>query len=242
MKPKSVPAQNSNRQIRQAVFALIYTAVMLTIIEHVFLPFRVANWLYRSPDFITHSVQLMAGGIWAVACVVGYLVIPCAVVKIWQRQPLTSIGYSFTGFTRHVKIYVGLYLAMIPLIILASQSTAFQQVYPFVPEAKVSLSSYFIWEFFYVLQFISLEAFFRGYLLFTLEKVTHTAIAVAVMTVPYAMIHVHKPLPEACGAIIAGLVLGWLSLKYRSWVGGAMVHALVAVTLDSLACHRAGLF
>ena len=242
MKSKSVQTQNSSRQIRQAVFALVYTAVMLTIIEHVFLPFRVATWLYQSPHLITHSVLLMAGVIWAVACVVGYLVIPLAVVTIWHRQPVTGIGYSFTGFTQHVKVYLGLYLVMIPLIVLASQSTAFQQLYPFVPEAKVSLKSYFIWEFFYVLQFISLESFFRGYLLFTLEKVTHSAIAIAVMTVPYAMIHVHKPLPEACGSIVAGLVLGWLSLKYRSWVGGAMVHALVAVTLDSLACHRAGLF
>lgn len=242
MKPKSAQAQDSSLQIRQAVFALLYTAVMLTIVEHVFLPFRVAAWLDQSPDFFTHSLQLTAGVVWAVACVVGYMVIPFAVVRIWHRQHVTAIGYSFTGFTRHATVYFGLYLAMIPLIFLASQMTAFQQLYPFVPEAKVSLATYFIWEFFYVLQFISLESFFRGYLLFTLEKVTGAPIAVAVMTVPYAMIHAHKPLPEACGAIIAGLILGWLSLKYRSWVGGAMVHSLVAVTLDSLACHRAGLF
>jgi membrane protease YdiL (CAAX protease family) len=242
MKPISPEAQISSRHVRHAVVALIYTAVMLTILEHVFLPFRVAAWLSPLADSFTYSSQLMAGVIWAVACIVGYWVIPLAVVKIWHRQPLTGIGYSFMGFTRHVKVYLGLYLAMVPLIVLVSQLPAFQQHYPFIPEAKVSLESYFIWECFYVLQFISLESFFRGYLLFTLEKVTHTAIAIAVMTVPYALIHVYKPLPEACGSIVAGLVLGWLSLKYRSWVGGALVHVLVAVTLDSIACHQAGLF
>ena len=242
MQPKSIQTHNSSQQIQQAVFALIYTAVMLTILEHVFLPSRVAAWLYRSPDVFAPSVPLMAGVIWAVACIVGYLVIPFAVVKIWHRQSLIGIGCNFSGFARHMKVYFGLYLAMIPIIVLASQMPAFQQVYPFVPEVKISLTSFFIWECFYVMQFFSLESFFRGYLLFTLEKVTHSLIAIAVMTVPYAMIHVHKPLPEACGAIIAGLALGWLSLKYRSWIGGALVHAFVAVTLDSIACHRAGLF
>lgn len=242
MKPKLMQIQYSSPQIQQAVFALIYTAVMLTILDHVFLPSRLAAWLNRSPDFFSFSVPLMAGIIWAAACIVGYLVIPFAVVKIWHRQPITGIGYNFTSFTQHMKVYFGLYLAMIPVIVLASQMPAFQQVYPFVPEVKISLTSFCIWEFVYVMQFFSLESFFRGYLLFTLEKVNHSLIAIAVMTVPYAMIHVHKPLPEACGAIIAGLGLGWLSLKYRSWIGGAMVHALVAVTLDSIACHRAGLF
>ena len=242
MKRKSIQTRDSSPFIQQAVFALIYTAVMLTILEHVFLPFRVAAWLSRSPDFFSSSVLLEAGVIWAVACIVGYLIIPFAILKIWHRQPIIDIGYNFAGFARHAKVYLGLYLAMIPIIVLASQMPAFQQLYPFVPEAKTSLTSFFIWESFYLMQFFSLESFFRGYLLFTLDKVTHSLIAIAVVTVPYAMIHVHKPLPEACGAIVAGFALGWLALKYRSWVGGAMVHALVAVTLDSIACHRAGLF
>src|ERR1700675_3595441 len=63
-----IQAQISSPQIRQAVFALVYTAVVLTILEHVFLPFRVAAWLYPSPDFIARPVPLMAGVIWAVAC------------------------------------------------------------------------------------------------------------------------------------------------------------------------------
>ena len=242
MKTNSNQVQHSSQQLRQAVFALIYTALMLTILEHVFLPYRVAAWLNRSPDLLSFASPLVAGIIWAVACTIGYLLIPFAVVKIWHRQPLTGIGCNFAGFAAHTKVYLGLYVAMVPLILLASQMPAFQQVYPFVPEAKTSLTGFFIWEFFYVMQFFSLESFFRGYLLFTLEKVAHPLIAIAVMTVPYAMIHVHKPLPEACGAIIAGLALGWLSLRYRSWIGGAMVHAFVAVTLDSIACQRAGLF
>jgi len=56
------------------------------------------------------------------------------------------------------------------------------------------------------------------------------------------MIHFHKPWPECLGAIAAGVTLGALALAYRSFWGGVVVHAMVAVTMDTLAVHRAGLF
>jgi uncharacterized protein len=56
--------------------------------------------------------------------------------------------------------------------------------------------------------------------------------------VPYCMIHFSKPLPEALGAIVAGVVLGTLSLRTGSILGGAMLHVAVAVTMDVLALAR----
>ena len=49
------------------------------------------------------------------------------------------------------------------------------------------------------------------------------------------MIHYHKPPAEAFGALAAGIILGALALRYRSWLGGAILHSLVAVSMDSLA-------
>ncbi|MEQ1723674.1 MAG: CPBP family intramembrane glutamic endopeptidase, partial [Pseudobdellovibrio sp.] len=76
----------------------------------------------------------------------------------------------------------------------------------------------------------------------TLERHMSKWIAIAVMVVPYTMIHFHKPVLETFGAIIAGMVLGHLSIKYRSWLGGAILHSLVALTIDFLASYRSGLF
>jgi uncharacterized protein len=65
--------------------------------------------------------------------------------------------------------------------------------------------------------------------------------AVFVAVVPYCMIHFQKPLPEALGAIVAGIILGTLSLRTGSVLGGAAVHVAVALTMDVLAlAQKAG--
>lgn len=52
------------------------------------------------------------------------------------------------------------------------------------------------------------------------------------MMVPYVVIHFSKPLFETIGAIVAGVVLGHLSLRTRSVAGGAFLHWAVAVAMD----------
>jgi ABC-2 type transport system permease protein len=44
------------------------------------------------------------------------------------------------------------------------------------------------------------------------------------------------------GKILGGTVLGFLSLRYRSFYGGFVVHVLIALTMDVLSASRAGLF
>ena len=58
------------------------------------------------------------------------------------------------------------------------------------------------------------------------------------MTVPYCMIHFGKPMPETFGAIGAGVVLGFMSLKTRSIWLGAMLHVAVAWSMDAAALWR----
>ena len=56
-----------------------------------------------------------------------------------------------------------------------------------------------------------------------------------VMTIPYCMIHFGKPIQETLGAIVAGILLGFMALKTRSiWLGAAL-HIAVAWTMDGLA-------
>jgi membrane protease YdiL (CAAX protease family) len=56
--------------------------------------------------------------------------------------------------------------------------------------------------------------------------------ALPVMVIPYMMIHLPKLWPEATGAIVFGLFLGFLALRSRSIWGGVAIHASVALTLD----------
>ena len=53
-----------------------------------------------------------------------------------------------------------------------------------------------------------------------------------VQMIPFAIMHSAKPLPEALGAIFTGILLGVIALYTRSFLYGAILHWLVAMTLD----------
>ncbi len=219
----------------QAPTALIYCALILTLMEYFLLPGRVETLRFGPSLFGGRAPSLSSGLVWVTACVLLYFLIPFVHLKFVLKELPSRFGLLTDGFLKHLKAYLFLYLLMCPLIYVAFLQPEFSRLYPFVPEAKASWSSFVIWEIAYICQFFALESFFRGYLLFTLEKhTTEKWLAIAMMTVPYTMIHFHKPLPECLGAIIAGLALGWMALRYRSWLGGAILHSLVAVTMDAL--------
>lgn len=223
-----------------ALIALLYTPILLTIFEYWFLPSRVEKWLHGSYGYT--GPTLPAGVIWGIACVVGYAVIPFLITKFYFKESLKNIGLSFHDFVKHLRVYLGLYALMVIPIFIAASLPGFQNTYPFVPEVKHDMGKFIVWEIFYIAQFFALESFFRGYLLMTLEKVVGASLAIGIMVIPYAMIHFHKPPLETFGAIGAGIILGHLALKYRTWMGGAILHSLVAITMDLIAVSKAGLF
>ena len=92
-------------------------------------------------------------------------------------------------------------------MIIASQTAGFYKIYPFYKLANRSAFDFWAWQAIYAVQFLSLEFFFRGFILKAIAPRLGSA-AIFVMVVPYCMIHFGKPMPETLGAIIAGTVLG----------------------------------
>jgi membrane protease YdiL (CAAX protease family) len=119
------------------------------------------------------------------------------------------------------------------VLVVVSTMESFQQKYPFYDHATDSLVHFVAYEVAYGIQFFSLEAFFRGFLVFALFK-KFGYYAVVIMTVPYCMIHFGKPPAETLGAIVAGLILGYLAVQSRSWIPGAFLHWGVGLTMDVL--------
>ena len=204
----------------------------------------VLRWLERGDGRLAHAAggffrgpwfELASYAYWSVACFVGYLLAPALLLRVLRPgEPLSSFGLTWFGLRGHERKYLLLFLATLPLIVLASTRAAFLETYPFYRHAGRSAADFLAWEALYALQFLSLEFFFRGFLVHTLKR-DLGAYAIFVAVVPYCMIHFQKPLPEALGAIVAGIVLGTLSLRTGSVLGGAAVHVGVAVTMDVLA-------
>jgi membrane protease YdiL (CAAX protease family) len=164
----------------------------------------------------------------------GYVVVPVVAILALPGERLRDYYVSPVGFVKKLWIYLGLFALVLPAVLVASTFRDFRLIYPFYKLANRSLTDLLAWEAMYAVQFLSLEFFFRGFMLKAL-KPRFGAHAIFVMIVPYCMIHFGKSALETLAAIIAGVVLGTLAMRTRSIWGGVVIHVAVALTMDLLA-------
>jgi membrane protease YdiL (CAAX protease family) len=212
---------------------LVVCAVSLTIQEYIGDRGAFERWFPRRgrPD---QYFELKGFAWWSSWRVIGYVVMPLVTIAMLRGERIRDYHFSLRGFTKHLWIYVLLFTLITPAVIVASTTTSFRHTYPFYRLANRSHFDLWTWEAFYAAQFVSLEIFFRGFMLHGLRRVMG-ANAIFVMIVPYCMIHYGKPLPETLGAIGAGVILGTLAMRTKSIWGGVLIHIGVAVTMDVLA-------
>lgn len=176
---------------------------------------------------------------WALFKLFNYGLLPLLCIKLVLKQPLTDFGVRFVENRRILALYASMLLVVAPFVVYASTTHAFLRTYPKYDDAGESIAQLVIWELAYGFQFLMLEFFFRGFLIFSLARYVGS-LAVFVMVVPYAMIHLGKPFAECLGSIVAGTALGTIALRTGSIWGGVAVHCAVAWSMDLLALARTG--
>ncbi|MEE2787971.1 MAG: CPBP family intramembrane glutamic endopeptidase [Myxococcota bacterium] len=175
---------------------------------------------------------------WVLFCILGFVVLPVLYLKMTGRR-VGDMYLGFSGFRRHARIYFVLYILVMIPVVAVSYSAEYQQIYPFYPHADRSFFDLLAWELAYGLQFFALEFMFRGFMLAGLRKWLGIG-AIFVMILPYCMLHFQKTGSESLGAIIAGILLGGLAMRYRSIWGGVFLHWLVAISMDVLSLAHQG--
>jgi membrane protease YdiL (CAAX protease family) len=225
---------STGKPVLTIVVILVTCCVTLILQEYVGQRAQYEKWWPYDPA--TSGKYWSLGGFawWTGWRVFGYLLLPMAVIALLPGERVRDYHVSTAGFLKHLKIYVALFLAILPAVIIASRTDVFRHTYPFYRLAPRSAFDTWSWELMYALQFLSLEFFFRGFLLQGLRRVVG-ANAIFVMIVPYCMIHYGKPMTETIGAIFAGVILGTLAMRTRSIWGGVLIHVGVAWTMDLLA-------
>jgi len=214
------------------ILAILLTCcISLTLQEYLGNHQTYAKWFPNTRD---PNWELWGFAWWSGWRLFGYVILPMIVLALLPGEKIRDYHISPKGFFKHLWIYVALFACILPAVYLASQTNSFRNTYPFYRMANRSSFDLWTWEAFYCVQFLSLEFFFRGFLLQGLRR-SLGANAIFVMIVPYCMIHYGKPMPETLGAIGAGLILGTLAMRTKSIWGGVLIHVGVAVTMDVLA-------
>ena len=180
---------------------------------------------------------------WAAGCVIFYFLLPLLFSRLVFRQKVAQTGLSLNVPKHHIRIYLLMLLTVIPLVVVASFNAHFQATYPFYyfPKGDFPIQRFIVWEVFYLLQFVGVEYFFRGFILFNCKQFfDENAVYISVM--PYCMIHFGKPMPETIAAIIAGIFLGKMALRSGSILPGILLHYTVAISMDLLSLWQQGYF
>ena len=181
------------------------------------------DWLYPYRGLISPAI-------WAAGCFVCYFVIPALVARTILGVQLRDLGLQWEQLRGSLKLFGVLCLPLAVIVVIAAQTPAFQTLYPFYKN-PIGFGDATVWALLYGLQFFALEFFFRGFLCHGVRDLLGRT-TILVMTVPYVMIHFPKPIFEAIGAAVAGVVLGFLSLRTRSIALGVALHVAVAWTMD----------
>jgi hypothetical protein len=165
------------------------------------------------------------------------MVVAGCLLIIWRlfnkEQPF--YGLSVKHFS--LRPYFYMLLIMIPLIAAASTQHDFLQVYPKMMRIEGFLTGDFIgfkkllYELSYGVDFISIELFFRGFLVLAFAKWVGKE-AVLPMALFYCTIHFGKPLGECISSFFGGIILGSITYHTRSIYGGLIVHLGIAWLME----------
>src|SRR2546423_1888112 len=90
----------------EATWALVYCALILTLMEYFFIPPRAEGWLSGPGLYTWKTPSLTAGLVWSASCLILYLIVPISIVKLNKLDTLKNFGWNLKGFFGHLKIYL----------------------------------------------------------------------------------------------------------------------------------------
>ena len=218
---------------RQTTVILLSSAVLLTLHRNYsrtrFYREHLAGYFDFLPLLESHPYYY-----WFLTSAISLFLIPVIVATLGTDDRLRDYGVRLGRQKLGWSVAVAAWVLMIPVVIAAVQVyPPFLEKYPFCPEVANSWQAFLPYQLAYGIYMFSWEFFFRGFMLFGLEK-RFGKYSILIQTIPFAVMHFSKPLPEALGSIVAGVLLGVLALETRSFIYGAAIHWLVAMTMDTV--------
>jgi len=166
------------------------------------------------------------------------LIISMILLWLWRMFDRNQNFYGFRIKDMNWKPYWIMLLIMVPLVAAASTQPDFLEMYPKLKtiagvyqEAGMHWWHKLIFELAYGSDFITIELFFRGFLILAFIKWAGKD-AILPMACFYCTIHFGKPLGECISSFFGGLILGVVIYHTRTIFGGLMVHLGIAWMME----------
>ena len=167
------------------------------------------------------------------------IVIACMLFILWKLFYNEQSFFGLTVKNFEWRPYLLMLLVMIPLVAAASTQPDFLRMYPKLREVETVLYTvknkwlyHLLYELSYGSDFITVELFFRGFLILAFIKIAGKD-AILPMACFYCTIHFGKPLGECISSYFGGLILGIVVYNTRSIVGGLIVHLGIAWLMEA---------
>ncbi len=212
---------------KKAILVFVATAALFFALK-VALPF--AALLQFLPEAYQHAFKQPAAWL-------GGVIVVSILLTSYHR--FTEGRWQLYGTKKSGSLgpYFLLVALMIPLLVWAADQHDFSLVYPRAKVIATALGSaakpwhYGIFEASYATDFISIELFFRGFLIVVLSKWLGRN-AVLPIAMFYFSIHLGKPMFEAISSFFGGMILGTISYQTQSIRGGWLVHVSIALLME----------
>lgn len=168
--------------------------------------------------------------------IIKVIVLMLPVVVIWYLKDRRFFNLYGFSFSRHKKLYFFLLGLMIPFVLLAATLPDFLDAYPKALRSAGLYSSdgmagFLLFELAYGLDFLSIEFFFRGFLIMAFIRYCGMR-AIIPAACFYCCIHLGKPMAEAISSFFGGLLLGIISYHTLSIWGGLIIHLGIAWLME----------
>lgn len=174
---------------------------------------------------------VLGWGWWfAVQGVTGFVLPVLALLFLFRRRP-AEIGLGAGDWRLGLLLAAG-YLPLVAIgTWVLSADPAFQAQYPHYQPAAFDWRFFFVYEALFLFYWIGWEYLWRGFVLFGTAH-TFGLYAIFIQAMPFALLHIQKPIAEALLSVVGGVALGALVWRCRSFWIAVPIHAAQMLLLD----------
>lgn len=226
--------RNLIAEIKKLDFKTVYIFLSVAVIIFISSVFASPNFYYE----VFEVNKLNSRIYWFLADGTLMFILPVLSIKFIFREKLSDFGLKLGDVKFGIYTMLLFFAVMLVIVWIVSATEKFALAYPQGGIVlKENYSLLFFYEICIIIYMLGWEFFFRGYMLFGLEK-KFGYYSVLIQMIPFFILHKGKPEIELFASILAGIILGVQALRSRSFIYSWILHSLVMISIDTISVIR----